>query len=433
VKQNIDQCNGDRINERSLFYTLCLANCATGITLILPAAMLPLLVEHTHVSLGIAGWIFASFSAGTLLSALMQAVFSRRINPKYWLLSSMVIVAIVGLVVAWTHVFGVLLMAQFLLGMAFGFVYVTSNVLATRVFLETLSETLNKVQAAFGLGALLGPLLLSFALQILHEPIWAFCVVTILACVTIGSLISVHVPAAVESKIPQKLAGPPIHIFKQVMFWFAISQAFLYMGAEVGFGTWIVTVVTKEAAVPLAVAAPNDTLFWLGLTLGNTLSAQVLQRNVLSERSLLYYCILGGFLSGLLITIFPGNIWTSFATSLLMGFFLGPILPSVMAITSRYFVERLDFISSAMSFGSETAALICPPVMGLVIGRFGASWGMLIPALLCLLVAVPFSLTWWRQTREKGDVSKSVPFPLDDLMRKQVSIPRRVISGSLEC
>ncbi|HEX3640503.1 MAG TPA: hypothetical protein VHV10_04380, partial [Ktedonobacteraceae bacterium] len=74
MKQNIDQCNGDRINHRSLFYTLCLANCATGITLILPAAMLPLLVEHTHVSLDIAGWIFTFFSFGTLFSVLMQAV-----------------------------------------------------------------------------------------------------------------------------------------------------------------------------------------------------------------------------------------------------------------------------------------------------------------------------------------------------------------------
>jgi fucose permease len=345
----------------------------------------------------------------------------------------MVILATAGLVVASTHVFGVLLIAQFLLGMAFEFVYVISNILAARVFLETLSETLNKVQAAFGLGALLGPLLLSFALQTLHEPIWAFCVLTVLACVTIGSLIPVHVPTAIQGEITQKLAGPSTHIFKQVVFWFAISQAFLYMGAEVGFETWIVAVVSKETAATLTIAAPTVTLFWLGLTLGNTLSALLLQRNVLRERSLMYCCILGGCLSGLFIAIFPGNIWTSFAASLLIGLFLSPLLPSIMAITSRYFVEKLGFVSSAMSFGSETGGLICPTVMGIVIAHFGASWGMLIPALLCLLVAIPFSLSWWWQTREKGDVSKSALFPLDDLMRKQVSIPQRAISGSLEC
>src|SRR5205809_7589362 len=75
-------------------------------------------IEHTHISLDIAGWIFSSFSVGTLLSAMIQGAFSRWINPKYLLLSSMVILATAGLVVASTHVFGVLLIAQFLLGMA---------------------------------------------------------------------------------------------------------------------------------------------------------------------------------------------------------------------------------------------------------------------------------------------------------------------------
>lgn len=48
----------------------------------------------------------------------------------------------------------------------------------------------------------------------------------------------------VESKTPQKV-GSSTHVCKQILFWFAISQAFLYMGAEVGFETWIVTVVSN--------------------------------------------------------------------------------------------------------------------------------------------------------------------------------------------
>jgi fucose permease len=224
-----------------------------------------------------------------------------------------------------------------------------------------------------------------------------------------------------------------MHIFKEVVFWFAILQVFLYMGAEVGFGNWIVTVVSKETAVTLALAAPAATLFWFGSMSGNMLSAQLLQQDIVSERSLLYCCFLGGCLSSLLLVIFSANIWTSFAASLLMGLFLGPIFPSIMAITSRHFVEKLGFISSAMSFCGEIAAFVCPTVMGLVIAHFGASWGILIPALFCLLIAVPFSLAWWWQTRAKSSTSeRAAPFPLDDLMRKQATIPQRAMSRSLE-
>jgi len=433
VNGTIDQYNGQQINHRLLFYTLCLVNGVTGIAMILPTATLPLLIEHTHISLDLAGWIFASFSTGTLLNAITLGTFSNRINPKYLLLSGMGIFSTTSLIVAWTHIFSVLLIAQFFAGIAFGFIYVSLNMLTALFFLETLSEVLNKLQSAAGIGALLAPLFLSFALQTLHEPIWAFCVVTILAWVTIGCLIPIHVPVATaQSKTLQKSTVPSTHIFKQVVFWLSILQIFFFLGAEVGFANWIVTVVSKETGVILAIAAPAATLFWLGLTSGSILSAQLLQRDAVSERLLLYCCFFGGCLSGLLVVIFPGNIWTSFAASLLMGLFLGPIFPTIMAITSRYFVKRLGFISSAMSFGGETAAFLCPTLMGIIIAHFGASWGMLLPALLCLLIAVPFSLAWWWQTRENGDVSQNAPFPLDDLMRKQGSIPGRVISGSLE-
>jgi MFS transporter, FHS family, glucose/mannose:H+ symporter len=409
MNQNADHYHGSRTNYRLLFYVVCLINTTAGIALILPAATLPLLVAHTHILLEFAGWIFAAFSSGTMLNAIVLGAFDKRINPKYLLIGGMAILGTTSLVVAWTHVFVVLLIVQFFAGIGFGFIYVSSNVLTTLLFLDTLSEMLNKIVSSFSMGALLGPLFLSLALQVSGEPIWAFGVVTFLACVTIGYLLFVDVPkAAVLHKTHQKIVVPSKHIFKDVVFWLALSQMFLYLGTQVGFSNWIVTVVSKATSVTLALAAPAETLFWFGLMSGSMACAFLWRRNLINERLVLYYCFVGGCLSDLLVVSFPGNIWICFAASLLMGCFLGPIFPSIMAITSRHFVTRLGFVSSAMSFCGELAACACPATMGLIIVHFGVSWAMLLPALSCLLITIPFSLAWWWQTRTKTNLAPEI-------------------------
>ena len=53
------------------------------------------------------------------------------------------------------------------------------------------------------------------------------------------------------------------NVFLEPLLWFMALQIALYVGAELGFGSWIVTVLSQSAAISLALAAPAATAFLL--------------------------------------------------------------------------------------------------------------------------------------------------------------------------
>jgi fucose permease len=382
--------------SRLLFFTLCLAYVATGIVTILPGPSLVLIAKHVQVPLDVAGWAFTSSSLGFTGGVLLAGVISKRFGPKVLLMCGMVTMGAMALIVPWTHSYILLLASEFMLGIGFSFVDVSVNVIVTMAFHDVLGETMNNLHSTFGFGALIGPLLLSLALQTVHDPVWAFAVGTVIAFATFALLISQHIPRYTKSN--ETVQAKEVHrtvahnIFLQAALWLMALQLFLYVGAEVSFGDWITTAVSQGALVSLVIAAPAATLFWLGLTVGRLLGAQAIRHGLLNEKQLLYISFIGGGTMGLLVAAFPGLLWLGFGGSLLVGFFFGPIFPSVMTLASSRFVHALDTVSSVMFFSAGASGIAIPVMVGILIAHEGISWGMAVPALICLLILVPFVL-----------------------------------------
>jgi len=387
------------LNRRLLFSTLFLAYICAGIISVLPGASLLLLAQNTHVPLDIAGSSFATSALVFVIGVLIAGVLTTKLNSKYILFGGLGLMSIAGAIIPLTHSFEILLISQLIKGVGFGLIDVSINTIATLAFHDTLGETLNNVHSSYGIGALVGPLLLSLSLQILNEAFWAYVVGTIVGFAVMFLLLRQAVPSLPTQHENRQLQNRSrsFSIFRQLLLWLLALQIALYVGAEVGFGSWIVTAVSQSAAITLSLAAPAATAFFLGLTIGRLLGAQVLKRKLLSENRLLYLCILGGCLTGILVAVFPGQIVASFGASTLVGVFYGPLFPGIMAIASRQFVHVLGIVSSVMLVSTGAAAMVLPALMGVLIPLIGINWVLAIPALCCLLIIVPFALAIWQQ------------------------------------
>src|SRR6266700_5440248 len=137
--------------RRLLFYTLFLAYICAGIVSILPGPTLPILAQHTGVALAVAGWAFTSGATGFMVGVAIAGVMIGRIGPKYVLMSGLAIMTCTGIVTPWTHLFPVLLAAQFVAGIGFGFLDVSINIIVTLSFEDTLGETLNNLHSSYGI------------------------------------------------------------------------------------------------------------------------------------------------------------------------------------------------------------------------------------------------------------------------------------------
>jgi fucose permease len=397
-------------SRRLLFYTLYLAYIAAGIISILPGPTLSLLAANTGVSLVEGGWIFTTSATGFAAGALLAGVLCRWISPKTVLLIGLALMGGSGLITPLTHSFPVLLVSQFTKGLGFGFLDVTINIITTLAFHETLSETFNRLHSSFGIGSLVAPLLLSATLTLLHNFAWAYLAGSIAMLSCAGLLIDQRIPTGApwpaataeqgeqrDRQIQTAKGGSTRSILWQLLLWLMALEFFLYIISEVGFSNWIVTAVSMSASISLALAAPVATAFWLGLTASRLLGAQALKRGLLREKQLLYLCIAGGGASGLLAALFPGQLLIAFVASALFGFFLGPLYPGLMAIATRRFVHVLNTISGVLLVSCGVSAMIFPALMGALIPAAGIRWAMTLPALGCLLIAVPLFLATRKQ------------------------------------
>ncbi len=399
--------------RRLLFFTLCLAYVATGIVTILPGPSLVLLAKHVQVPLDVAGWAFTSSSLGFTGGVLLAGIISNRFGSKVLLMCGMLIMGAMALLVPETHNYILLLASEFVLGIGFSFVDVSVNVIVTMAFHDVLGETMNNLHSTFGFGALIGPLLLSLALQTVHDPVWAFAVGTFIAFMTFVLLIFQFIPRYVKpsetvqtKEVSRTLAR---NVFLQAVLWLMALQMFLYVGAEVSFGDWITTAVSQSALVSLVVAAPAATLFWLGLTVGRLIGAQAIRHGILNEKRLLYISFVGGGIMGLLVALFPSLLWLGFGGSFFVGFFFGPIFPSVMTLASSRFVHTLDTVSSVMFFSAGASGIVIPVMVGILIAHAGISWGMAVPALICLLILVPFILAMSKRLTPQNPATLQSP------------------------
>ena len=394
-------------HRRLLLMTLSLTYIALGMLGTLPEASLIRLASNTHVSLEVAGSMFTISAIGGILGNVLSGFLMRYIQPKYLLMLGLFFLGSGSTTIALTSSFPVLLLGQMVVGLAFGFIDLSLNTMATLAFQETLSSDLNTIHGLFGLGALLGPLVLAFDLHFFKSLELSYFVGAGVAAITILLLLGQQVPelARQATNVQQKRAANKElqNVLRQRFLWLMVLQLSISSAAQMGFRSWIVTAVSQSAAISLAQAAPVATAFFLGLTAGQFGGAQVLRRGWMSEASLLYAALVGGTFWSVIVALFPGQVLVSYVASALVGCFYGPLYPSIMAIASRRFVHAIGPVSSLLISSTDATSMIVPAAMGLLIPALGINWVMAIPALCCAFVFLPMTLANRAQSEAQTD------------------------------
>ena len=394
-------------NRRLLLLTLGLTYIAIGMLGALPGASLIRLASNTHVSLEVAGSMFAISAFGSMLGIVLSGFLMRSIQPKYLLLLGLFFLGSGSTTIVLTREFPVLLLGQMVIGLAFGFIDPSLNTIAALTFQERLASDLNTLHGLFGLGSLLGPLLLAFGLHFFNSLEFSYFVGASVAAITILLVLLQQLPGPVRqaTNVEDKRAANRElwNVLGQGLLWLMVFQVSLFAAAEIGFGNWIVTVVSQSAALSLAQAAPVATAFFLGLAAGRLFGAQVLRRGWMGEASLLYAALCGGVLCGTIVALFPGQVLVSYVASALVGCFYGPLEPSMMAITSRRFVHAIGSVSSLLIISTNATSMFVPAAMGLLIPALGINWVMAIPALCCAFAVLPMALAHRAQPEAQTD------------------------------
>ena len=194
---------------------------------------------------------------------------------------------------------------------------------------------MNWLHAAFGLGAALGPLLMTTLFSLGQSWRWGYVVMAalqlMLALMFFATLHCWRTTRAEDESNDNK-AIPLADTLQRPLVWMSIALFFAFVGIETVVGNWSFILLTESRAIDIITAGQWVSLYWWSFTIGRLLFGFVANR--LPTIRTIRACMLLIFAGSALLTANIGPIATFIALAV-VGFAQAPIFPLLITATPQ--------------------------------------------------------------------------------------------------
>jgi fucose permease len=349
-------------------------------------ALSPLMVAF-HVSPSASGLLFIASTLGYLVGVLVGGPSGDRWGRRAVLLTGAVLyglgLAAFGLAEAW----GAIVAAMFVMGAGGGVLDSGSNALINDLAAPSKhAMEQNLLHTFFGIGALIGPLLIGASLAAHGGWRPAYLIGAAGSLVLVLLLARVRLPrpeprassASVGPRTVLAMAGHPLILLLGLMIG-------AYTGAEVLVGDWAATYLHQIQHLDAVAAATSVSLFWGGLAGGRLLSA-----------------ILSRWLSGHVLLIGTSALSLIATTALVLapsapvalialaaaGLGFAAIFPLVMALAGEVFPDATGSVAGLLIACASLAGAAFPWLAGVLVQYANARVALIPPIAASLLLVV---------------------------------------------
>jgi len=364
-----------------------------GFTIAAEGATLLQLAENTLSTLDQISLIFFFGSLGYLFGSYASGkIYDRIPGHKYMTMVFAVLAPAIVLVPVVTELWALLLIVL-ILGVVKGALDVGCNTLLLWVHREKAGPFINGLHASFGLGAFIAPLIVEVIVKTTGDIHWVYWCGALMA-VPLGIWVFLS-PSPTARIAPENQKDIPFPVAPLALM--VLCFAF-YVGAEAGYGNFIKTYML---IVNLGTESQGNFLnsaFWGFFTLGRLFG--IWESTRLRALTLLYIHLAGCLASALIVFLFPGSSTLLWTGTILLGIFLAPIFPAMLALSD----ERMHVTGSMAGWflvGGSVGGMIIPWGIGQAVVRFGAGamTGIILACLLANLISlVIFTRTPVRST-----------------------------------
>jgi fucose permease len=369
--------------------------------------LIPSIEAHYVINRTTLSLIFLAGTIGYLSAAASTGSLMHRLGTRNFLLLGFGSLAGSMCVLALMPPFWGALLAYLPLG--FGVAVIDSGLNTVVAALPRNVSLLNYLHASYGGGALLGPLLASGMLTVGLS--WNIVYVTLATCallIAVGIFWGYRTASKAAATVGTAANGGetkgaargslPAALRMRAVLFAALFLA-VYGGTEVSAGSWSYSFLTLQRHVIPLYAGWMVSAYWMGLTGGRLFLARVIAR--LGERRAIQLGI-AGVVVALVMLWFSSSAVVSAVALCFIGFCLGPMFPTTIAVTSQFVPGPLlpSAIGFLMSVSSAGAALF-PWAAGAAMQEFSLS--VLPPYLLVLTFAMAIGwVALWRSTPAQG-------------------------------
>ncbi|MEO3929826.1 MFS transporter [Micromonosporaceae bacterium B7E4] len=372
--------------------------------------LLPAQIDDYGVDKATIGITFFTFSAGFLLAGITTGGLIDRLGTRAALAVGGGAFVLASLYTALRPPFLALVAVQVVAGYGIG---VLESVLNAHLSELTGATTLlNRLHAFFGVGALLAPALAAWMLRLLPwTAVWLVLALAGLPLV-VGFLLAYPKRRGPDHGDPTAAGGAPppagagvtgrpgnggllVAALRQPAVVLAAVFLAVYVGLEISVGNWGFSLLVGGYDQSEVLAGYAVSGYWLGLTAGRFLISPLATRAGLTPAATSAGCLVGVTVSAVLGWAVPVAAVASVAL-VLLGFFLGPLFPTAMAMVPRLTASRLVPTAIGVLNGvSVIGGAVFPWLAGAIAQGVGV-WTLLPFA---VVLAVGQLAIWWRLAR----------------------------------
>jgi fucose permease len=359
-----------------------------GISAGASGVLLPSQMAGYGVDRATIGITFFTVSAGFVLAGISTGALIHRSGIRIALMAGGGAFVLAGLYLATRPPFVAFVLAQLVTGYGTGVLESALNVYLSA--LPGATTLLNRLHAFWGVGALLGPPLAAWIIGFASwTMVWlvlaAACVPLLagflMACPGLEPAAPVSGASGVSVPVPGSMLGAAL---RDRGVQLGAAMLAVYVGLELSVGSWGFSYLVQARALPESLAGYTVSGYWLGLTLGRFLISPIAARAGVTTAGMIYACLAGVTTAATLAWLSPTTL-TCVALGLL-GFFLGPVFPTTMAITPRLTQGRLvptaiGVMNAASVIGGSTL-----PWLAGTIAQNAGMW-VLLPFAVALAMA----------------------------------------------
>ncbi len=318
--------------------------------------------------------VLSAFFGGVVASILGLGALERAVSRAASLTVALVMVGLgslsVGIAGAWWLVLG----ASFGIGLGYGLAVLNYNTLFATGFGSRSTAFVNLINAAWSVGAILGPVVIGLTPQDFRLPFIACGLVALLlAPLGLGAR-NLEPRTQAQSTTSSALPALPLLIGFALVFW-------LYTGSEVGIGANEPRHLRDAFSYSAQSAAFLSSLFWFGQTVGRVLIAPISLR---VREDLIVVACLALAAVGLGLAHVPALAPFAYAAC---GLFLGPVFPSAIVWWNRHARGSIR-ATSLMLASANFGGVVFPPLIATLSAN-----AVLIPSVVLFFTAANVALT----------------------------------------
>jgi len=375
---------------------LCAIFFSAGFLMAAIGPVLPALSARTGASLSVMGRLMSAIFLGYLAAQFVSGWASDRFGRRVVLAVGLALLAATGLVIAFATALPLTLAAGIVYGIGYGAFSLSGNVMTSELVPARRASAVNLVNMFFGVGAVVGPLVVSVLLRRTGAALPALWMgAGLLAAAAVAARIALparlpashdEAPASAEAGAGTGAQRPPS--LRDPMLLACGIFLMLYVGSEMAAGAWTAVYLHQSAGMNEARSAAATSLFWAMLTMGR-IGAVVGGMRITAEH-LLTSAVWITCAGAALLWAGHGSAAASVTAFAILGFGYGPIYPTGVAVLTSRFPQAAGTATSQMGVLAASGGALLPWIHGLVLAHRPTADS----ALLTLGVAVAMIVAW---------------------------------------